>query len=162
MFSPTRDIPVHFFLSHFCIATAGSTLALDMAAHFESLLNCYCRFQFCLWHGCELYLEWMLDSGYSPAGDTDKPVSWVTAALLQLVSLSLAARINFVFWFTILNQQNGQTCSLDICIVISDFTPLHLSFRKGTSSGIQTKAIIHNTKLATFVHSWLAVKESTS
>lgn len=34
MFSPTGDIDVCFFLSHFCAATTGSTLARDMTAHF--------------------------------------------------------------------------------------------------------------------------------
>jgi len=55
-------------------------------------------------------------------------------------------------------QQNAHNFSLDIYITISYWTSLHVSARKGSSSGNQTKVKQHKTKLATFIHSWLDVK----
>ena len=43
--------------------------------------------------------------------------------------------------FITLNQKNAQTCFLDIYITISLLTFLHVSVRKGLSSGNRTKAI---------------------
>ena len=61
------------------------------------------------------------------AGDMHELVSCVTSALLQLVPVPLSTRTNFVSWFTTLNQTCGQNCCLDICIIMSRSTPLHVS-----------------------------------
>jgi len=52
-----------------------------------------------------------------------------------------------------LNPQNAQNCSLEICIVVSHLTFVHVSIHKGPSSGNQIKATLHKTILATFIHS---------
>jgi hypothetical protein len=49
-----------------------------------------------------------------------------------------------------------------IYIYISQWTFLLFSIRKGPTSGDQTKTVPHKTKLATFVHRWLDVKESSN
>jgi hypothetical protein len=59
-----------------------------------------------------------------------------------------------------LNQENTQTCSSHTIISHRKF--LNVSVRKGQSSGIQTKAVTHKTKLATFVQSLHSVKEPNS
>lgn len=64
--------------------------------------------------------------------------------------------------FTRRNQQNAQTCSLDICITVSHWTFLPVPICKGHSSGNQTTAIQHKTKLATIVYIWHSVKEENS
>jgi len=43
------------------------------------------------------------------------------------------------FYLTTLHQQNARTCSLDIYIIISHLTFLHVPVPKGPSSGNQTK-----------------------
>jgi len=46
----------------------------------------------------------------------------------------------------LLNQQNARTCSFDIYI-ISRWLFMHVSIHKGSSSGYQTKVVLHKTKL---------------
>jgi hypothetical protein len=64
--------------------------------------------------------------------------------------------------FTTINQQNAQTCFLDIYITISHLTSLHVSVHKGPSSGNQTKVIQHERKLVTRVYSLRGAKASNS
>jgi hypothetical protein len=64
--------------------------------------------------------------------------------------------------FTRRNQQNAQNCSLVICITVPHWTFLLVSICKGHSSGNQTTAIQHKTKLATIVHIWHSAKEENS
>ena len=49
------------------------------------------------------------------------------------------------------NKQNAHTCSLDIYIIISPLMFLHVSVRKGPSSGNQNKVVQYKTKLVNFV-----------
>ena len=58
-----------------------------------------------------------------------------------------------------LNQKNAQNCSLDI---YNTEHFLHVSTGMGSSSENQTKAILHKTKLATFINSYHVVEESNS
>jgi hypothetical protein len=51
--------------------------------------------------------------------------------------------------FVSLNQQNAQTCSLGIYILLSHWLFLHVSVHKGSSSGNKTKEISHKTELDT-------------
>jgi hypothetical protein len=55
--------------------------------------------------------------------------------------------------FATFNQQNIQYFYLDIYITISHYLFIDVSIHKGSSSGNQTKAILHKTKLVTFIHS---------
>jgi hypothetical protein len=57
------------------------------------------------------------------------------------------------------NQQNVQTCSLDIYITIWHWVFLHATVHVGTP-GNQTAVIQHKTKLVAFVHSRRGVKDS--
>ena len=54
-------------------------------------------------------------------------------------------------YFTTPNQQNAQNPSLDICVIILKWPSLHVSIRKRSSSGNQTKSIQRKTKLANFI-----------
>jgi hypothetical protein len=56
-----------------------------------------------------------------------------------------------------LNQENAQTRSLEIYIIISHWMFLRVSVHKGPSSGSTTKAVSHKTKLATFVHIYTTI-----
>jgi hypothetical protein len=58
------------------------------------------------------------------------------------------------------NQQTAQCCSLDICIIIWHWIFLHVSIHKESSSGNKTKAVLHKTKLAAFIHSLHGEKDS--
>jgi hypothetical protein len=60
--------------------------------------------------------------------------------------------------FATFNQENAQYCSLDIYIILSHQVFLRVPINKGSSSGNRTKAIPHETKLDTFVHTWHLVK----
>ena len=60
--------------------------------------------------------------------------------------------------FTILNKQNAQNYSLGIYIIVSQLIFLHVSVRKGLSSGNQTKVIQQKNKLVIFVHNQRGVK----
>jgi hypothetical protein len=55
------------------------------------------------------------------------------------------------------NQQNAQTCSLDI---YNTENFLHVLTGMGSSSENQIKAVLHKTKLATFINSYHVVEES--
>jgi len=59
-----------------------------------------------------------------------------------------------------LNQQNAQTCSLDIYSIILHLIFLDVSVEKGPSSWNQMDATLHNNKLATLGHSRHGIKES--
>jgi hypothetical protein len=46
--------------------------------------------------------------------------------------------------YTTLNQQNAQTCSFEVHIIIPHLTLLHISARKGPLTRNQTKEVQHN------------------
>jgi len=60
------------------------------------------------------------------------------------------------------NHENAQYNYLNIYTIMSHWIFLHVPIHKESSSGNQTTATQHKTKLATFTHSWHGVKESTS
>jgi hypothetical protein len=94
MFSPTRDVAVRFILSHFCTATARFNRAWDVAARFI-LGECYTATEGYSPAG-DMRRFCSTTAGYSQAGNMDELVSCVTSALLKLVPVPLATRINFV------------------------------------------------------------------
>ena len=95
---------------------------------------------------------------FPPPGYEPGPSSPVARCVYQLWTYIK----NHKLLLMTLSQQNAENCSLYIYITISHWTSLHVSIRKGPSSGNQTKTITHKTKLDTFIHRWLGVKETDS
>jgi hypothetical protein len=87
----------------------------------------------CWWEGTEAAVDGLGGCNEIKWMSLYCPVLWCT---LQGGTFSALSLFNS---FTILNQQNAQTCSLCIYVIISHLIFPRVSVRKGLSSGNQTK-----------------------
>jgi len=92
------------------------------------------------------------NGGHSPMAKTRQ---WLHTYLVLAIRMEV-----HLYTFTTPNQQNAQTCSLDIPIIISHITFPRISVHKGASSRESKKVIQHKSTADTFVYSWHGVRES--
>lgn len=116
---------VYFFFLNYAFQFVFIML-YSVSLFVEDSINCW-------WEGTEAAVDGLGGCNEIKWMSLYCPVLWCTLQGGTFSAISLFNR------FTRLNQQNAQTCSLGICIIISHFIFPQVAVRKGPSSGNQTK-----------------------